>query len=204
MKTRAIVFGSGDFARVLSFQLEHDSPYRVEAFVVDEAYRTADELLGRPVVSWEGVARTHPPSEFGFFAAIGYSGGNQHRAALFARARAAGYALPGYVSSRATVRGSLGEGAVVFDGTIVEPFARVGADVVLWSGAHVAHDTVVEDHAFLAPHAVLSGNCRIGARTFIGANATVRDGVTIGAGCVIGAGAVVLHDVPAGSVVKGA
>lgn len=202
MKTRAIVFGSGDFARVLSFHLERDSPYRVEAFVVDDSHRTTNDLLGRPVLSWERVVRTHPPTDFALFAAIGYSNGNRNRAALFERARMHGYELPGYVSSRATIRGSLGEATVVFDGAIVEPFASVGADAVLWSGAHVAHDTVVEDHVFLAPHAMISGNCRIGARTFVGTNATVRDGITIGADCVIGAGAVILHDVPDGTMVK--
>lgn len=202
MKTRAIVFGSGDFARVLSFHLEHDSPYRVEAFVVDDAYRTTNDLLGRPVLSWERVVRTHPPTDFALFPAIGYSNGNRNRAALFERAKMHGYELPGYVSSRATIRGTLGEASVVFDGVIVEPFARVGADVVLWSGAHVAHDTVVEDHVFMAPQAVLSGNCRVGERTFIGTNATVRDGITIGADCVIGAGAVILQDVFEGTTVK--
>jgi sugar O-acyltransferase (sialic acid O-acetyltransferase NeuD family) len=201
---RAIVFGTGDFARVASFYLEHDSPYRVAAFVVDSAYRTTNELLGRPVVSWERVVETHPPSDFALFPAIGYSGVNRHRATVFARAKAAGYELPGYVSSKASCLGAVGEGSFVFEGCVIQPFASVGANVVLWSGAQVAHDSVVGDHVFMAPHAVLSGNCRVGDRTFIGANATVRDRVTIGADCVIGAGALVLHDVPDGAVVKGA
>jgi len=186
MKPRAIVFGTGDFARVLAFHL----PYDVAAFVVDQAYRTTDSFSGRPVVEW-----SEAPKDHAFFAAVGYSNGNRNRQAIFERAKAAGFLQPGL--------GGVNEGTIVLPHAIIEPFARIGVNVVLWSGAHVAHDTEIGDHAFLAPQAVIAGNCRIGERTFIGVNATVRDGITIGADCVIGAGAVVLRDVPAGTVVKG-
>lgn len=186
MHARAIVFGTGDFARVLAHYLSHE----ILAFVVDEAYRTLPTLLGKPVRGWTEIT----PDDGAFFAAVGYSNGNRNRAAVFERAKAAGFTQPGL--------GGVNEGTIVLPGAIIEPYARIGLDVVLWTGAHVAHDTVVEDHVFVAPQAVIAGNCRIGERTFIGANATIRDGITIGADCVIGAGAVVLHDVPAGTVVK--
>ncbi|HUR82421.1 MAG TPA: acetyltransferase [Thermoanaerobaculia bacterium] len=186
MNPHAIVFGLGDFARVLAFHL----PYDVYAFVVDEAYRTTDSFFGKPVLAWDDAPKEHP-----FFAAVGYSNGNRNRQAIFERAKAAGFAQPGL--------GGVNEGTIVLPHAIIEPFARIGVNCVLWSGCHVAHDTVIEDHVFLAPQAAIAGNCRIGERTFVGVNATVRDGVTIGADCVIGAGAVVVRDVKAGSVVKG-
>ena len=186
VNARAIVFGTGDFARVLA----HYLPHEISAFVVDEAYLTTSTLLGKPVRGWNEVS----PNDGDFFAAVGYSNGNLNRATIFGRAKAAGFTQPGL--------GGINEGTIVLPGAIIEPYARIGVNVVLWTGAHVAHDTVIEDHVFVAPQAVIAGNCRIGKRTFIGANATIRDRITIGADCVIGAGAVVLQDVPAGTVVK--
>ena len=55
----------------------------------------------------------------------------------------------------------------------------LGDDVVLWSGAHVAHDSRIGDHCFIAPRAAIAGNVRRWQQSFIGVNATIRDGVTI-------------------------
>jgi len=205
-KTPAIVFGTGDFARVASFYLDHDSPFEVTAFTVHERFRNADALLGRPVVPWERIADSHPPTRFALFLGVGYSGVNRNRAMLFAEARQLGYEVPSYVCSKATTWPGLavGEGSFVFENNVLQPFTSIGKNTVLWSGNHIGHDTAIGDHVFIASHAVISGNCRIGDYTFIGVNATIRDGITIGERCVIGAGTVLLHDAPAGSVYKAA
>lgn len=182
---RAIVFGTGNFARVLAHYLSHD----LSAFVVDEPFRATPTLLGKPVLVWSEIG----PADGPLFAAVGYSNRNRNREAVFARARAAGFRQPGL--------GGVNEGTFVFPGVILEPYVEIGVNVVLWAGAHVAHDTVIGDHVFVSPQATIGGNCRIGERSFIGLNATLRDGITIGAECIIGAGAVVLEDVPAGTVV---
>ncbi len=79
----------------------------------------------------------------------------------------------------------------------------IGNNVVLWSGNHVGHRSVVRDHCFVSSHVVISGYCDVGESCFLGVNCCVGDNVRIGRDCVIGAGAVVVKDTEPGKVYKG-
>jgi sugar O-acyltransferase (sialic acid O-acetyltransferase NeuD family) len=201
---KVVIVGMGDFARAACFYLRHDSPFEVAAFAVHERFRTADELMGLPVVPWESIGESHPPSDFRVFVAIGYSGVNRNRAAMFREAKERGYRGVTYVCSKATTWPGLdvGEGTFIFENNVVQPFVKIGSNTVLWSGNHIGHDSVIGDNVFITSHVVISGNCRVGDNTFIGVNATLRDGITVGADCVVGAGTVLLHDAAAASVFK--
>jgi sugar O-acyltransferase (sialic acid O-acetyltransferase NeuD family) len=197
-----VLFGTGDFARVAAVYLRDDSPHDVVAFTVHEEYIDAPDLLGIPVVPFEGLAETHPPGSNAMFVAIGFSGINRHRADLYAECKSRGYELISYVSSQAFVSRDveLGDNCFVFEANVIQPFVRIGSDVVLWSGNHIGHDATIGDHCFIASHVVVSGNVTIGERTFVGVNATFRDGVTVAPDCVIGAGALVMKDTVEGGV----
>ncbi len=140
---------------------------------------------------------------FGFFTAVSYAGLNAVRAEKVAAARAKRYRLVSYLSSRATAFPGfeLKENCFILEDNTIQPFARVGANVTLWSGNHIGHHSVIEDDVFIASHVVVSGGVRVGQGSFVGVNVTVRDHVTIGKKCVLGAGALVLEDQPDFSVV---
>jgi UDP-3-O-[3-hydroxymyristoyl] glucosamine N-acyltransferase len=108
-----------------------------------------------------------------------------------------------YVSSRAAVFPGfeLNDNCFILEDNTIQPFARIGRNVTLWSGNHIGHHAVIEDDVFIASHVVVSGGVRIGQGSFVGVNATFRDHVTIGRKCVIGAGALVLEDQPDFAVV---
>ena len=130
------------------------------------------------------------------FVAVSYQRLNALRAEKYHAARALGYTLASYVSSRATVLndGCIGDNCFILEDNTLQPFARIGNDVTLWSGNHIGHHSVVHDHCFVASHVVVSGGVEIGERCFIGVNATLRDHIRIGARCVIGAGAMLAED----------
>jgi sugar O-acyltransferase (sialic acid O-acetyltransferase NeuD family) len=199
---KVVIFGTGDFARVACVYLERDSPHEVVGFTVNGDFIDEERLLDRPVVAFEQIEEHFPPSEFAMFVAVGFSKVNRNRAAMFDAARARGYELISYVSSKADLWGEveIGENTFIFEENVVQPFVRIGDDVVLWSGNHVGHDATIEDHCFIASHAVLSGHVRIGHHSFVGVNATFRDGVTVAPHCVIGAGALIMKDTEEGAV----
>ena len=81
-------------------------------------------------------------------------------------------------------------------GLIFQYHVKIGNDVVLWSGNHVGHRTVIEDHCWFTSHCVVSGFCKIGAASFLGVNATLGDNVQLGKDTIFGAAAVTVKSLP--------
>jgi sugar O-acyltransferase (sialic acid O-acetyltransferase NeuD family) len=202
LKRPIVIFGTGEVAEVADFYFTHDSDFEVAGFAVDESYMEGRQFRGREVVAFESIDEAFPPSRFGLFVAMGYTKLNTVRAEKVAAARALGYRLVSYLSSRATVFPGfeLNENCFILEDNTIQPFVRVGSNVTLWSGNHIGHHSTIEDDVFIASHAVVSGGVRIGRGSFVGVNVTVRDHVTIGQKCVLGASALVLDDQPDFSV----
>src|SRR5437868_4960954 len=54
-------------------------------------------------------------------------------------------------------------------------------NVLLWSGNHIGHHSVLRDNVFVSSHVVISGTCDIGENSFLGVNSTLANDITIGA-----------------------
>ena len=52
----------------------------------------------------------------------------------------------------------IGENCFIFEANVIQPFVRIGDNVVMWSGNHIGHDSTIGSHCFIASHAVISGN----------------------------------------------
>jgi sugar O-acyltransferase (sialic acid O-acetyltransferase NeuD family) len=189
-----IVFGTGQWAELADFYFTHDSPHDVVAFTVDRGYLTAAEFKGREVVAFEDVETRYPPDRYRMFIPISFKKMNHVRAEKYASAKARGYQLVSYVSSKATTWPGFtcGENCFIFEDNTIQPFVTIGNDVVMWSGNHIGHHSTIGDHSFLASHVVISGHVTVGRRCFFGVNATIRDAITIGDRSVIGAGALIM------------
>jgi sugar O-acyltransferase (sialic acid O-acetyltransferase NeuD family) len=191
--SRLILFGTGGFAEVARAMFELDSPHDVVAFTVDEPLQ--DTFAGLPLVPFAELAQRFPPDEHAMFVAVGYRRVNRLRAELCARARAAGYELVSYLSSKASHWGdtAIGANTFVFEDNTLQPFVTLGEGVVLWSGNHIGHHATIGDYCFVTSHVVIAGFTRVGAYSFLGVNATLRDDIEIGESNVIGAGALIMR-----------
>ena len=194
MKKSLVIFGTSDIAELAHYYFSTDSDYEVVAFTVDAAYLKAPYFLGLPVIPFEDVAKTYSTERHHFFVALSYSKLNSVRMEKYLAAKAAGYKVASYVSSRATLLNNrqIGENCFILEDNTVQPFVKIGHNVTLWSGNHVGHHSVIGDHTFIASHAVISGGVEIGQQCFVGVNATLRDHIKVGDRCVIGAGALLL------------
>jgi len=199
---RLVIFGAGDIARLAHHYFTTDSPHDVAGFVVDAAYRTADTFLGLPLTDAEQATERYPPSGYSMFVALSYAKMNGLRAEKYAAMKAAGYRLESYVSSRCSYLAQTppGDNCFILEDNTVQPFVTIGSNVTLWSGNHIGHDAVIEDHCFVTSQVVISGYVRVGARSFLGVNATLRNSITLGAQTLIGAGAVIMKDTKPKSV----
>jgi sugar O-acyltransferase (sialic acid O-acetyltransferase NeuD family) len=202
---RLVIVGDSAFAEIAYEYFTHDSPYDVVAFAVERAYLRKSELFGLPVVALEEVEARYPPADHAFYAALVYTQRNLLRRRLYEAMKAKGYRPASYVSSRAFVwrNVELGEHCFVFENNVVQPFVKVGSNVVLWSGNHIGHHSRIGAHCFVSSHVVVSGFVDIGSACFLGVNSSFANNISVGADCVVGAGALVLGDVGDGETVVG-
>lgn len=193
MGSKVIIFGTGSFAQLVHFFLQKDSPHEVVGFTVNESHISGKELMGLPVLPFETLERTHPPDAFKMYVAVGYRKVNQIRAAIYSEAKRKGYELVSYISSQCSYWGeSVGDNCFIFEDNTIQPFVKIGSDVIMWSGNHIGHHSSIGDHCFISSHVVISGHVNVGPYCFIGVNATTRDSISIGESCVIGAGSLIM------------
>ena len=206
MKKPLVVFGSGDIAELAHYYFSTDSTYVVCGFTVDGAYIRESNFCGLPVVPFETVTEHFPPESHVLFIALSYSKLNAVRKEKFLAAKEKGYDIASYISSRASVlnQGNIGQNCFVLEDNTIQPFAKIGNNVTLWSGNHVGHHSVIRDHTFISSHVVISGGVEIGEQCFVGVNATLRDHIHIGDRCVVGAGTLLLADAEPDGVYLGA
>ena len=199
---KLVIFGAGDIARLAHYYFTRDSEHSVAAFTVDRAFRAADSFEGLPLCDFETVADQYRPAEYHMFVALSYANMNRVRAQKYAQAKEMGYTLVSYVSSRCTwlTEHPPGDNCFVLEDNTVQPFVKIGNDVTLWSGNHIGHDAVIDDHCFISSHVVISGRVHVGEYCFLGVNATIRNAITVAPETLVGAGAIVMADTQPKSV----
>lgn len=102
----------------------------------------------------------------------------------------------------------LGDGVVVFPGSILSVNVKVARHAHINLMCSVSHDVMIGAFSTLSPGVRVAGNVHIGEDVFIGAGAVVTNGtsaspLTIGDGAVIAAGACVTSSVEAGALMAG-
>lgn len=193
---KLIIVGAGELAMIADEYFTYDSDYEVCGFAVERAYLKDDTLNGKPISAFEEIEEAYPPAEFEVFVAIPASQLNRVRARLYLEVKGKGYRCATYISSHAFVwrNAEVGENCFIFENNTVQPFVEIGNNVILWSGNHIGHRSIIEDNCFLSSHVVVSGYCRVGEYTFIGVNSTINDRITIARDCVIASGTLVNKD----------
>jgi len=188
-----IIFGGGETALLAHEYFTHDSGYRVVAFSMDKEYIKQSELMGLPVLAVEEVVLRFSPIEFQGFVAASSTKLNRVRRDLYNRVLALGYDLVSYISTKAFVwpNAKIGKNCFILENNTIQPFTEVGNNVVMWSGNHLGHRSIIRDHCFISSHCVISGFCEVGENSFLGVNCTLEDNVKLGKDNFLGANALI-------------
>lgn len=190
-----VIFGTGELAQLAHYYFTNDDPRIVAAFTLDNAFLQEKIFMGLPVVGFENLEEKYPPDKYDLFIAIGYSRLNHGRAEKYLNAKARGYRLATYISSRSIYYPDLkiGDNCFVMEGNLIQPFVTIGDNVIMWSGSVISHHVDISSHCFIAAQSVISGKVKIGPYCFIGVNATVRENIVLREHTIIGAGALILQ-----------
>ncbi len=158
-KRNLVIIGDSAFAEIAYEYFSYDSDYEVVGFSVEQDYLQRENLFGLPIVPFESVETYFSPKEHDVFAALAYTQLNRLRTRLSSAAKQKGYKLASYISSKAFVwrNVEMGEHCFIFEGNVVQPFVKLGNNVVLWSGNHIGHHSVIGNNCFVSSHVVISG-----------------------------------------------
>jgi len=204
-RKQIVIVGDGEFAEIACEYFTHDSTYEVVAFAVERDYLKRSELFGRPVVALDEMPLRFPPDRFDTFVAVTYTQLNRVRTRLYHTVEQLGYQPVSYVSSRAFVwrNAKIGANCFIFENNVIQYCVEIGNNVILWSGNHVGHRSIIRANCFVSSHVVVSGYCDIGDNCFLGVNSCIADNVKVGRDCVIGAGTVITKHTQEGKIYKG-
>lgn len=193
MRKKLVIVGAGELALIAYEYFTYDSDYEVVGFSVERDYIKETELNGLAVVAFEEIESHFPQDAHDVFVAIPASGLNRLRTRLYHAAKEKSYRLATYISSRAFVwrNAEIGDNCFIFEDNTIQPFTKIGNNVIMWSGNHLGHRSVIRDNCFVSSHVVISGYCDIGESCFLGVNSTINDRVTIPHDCVIASGSLV-------------
>jgi sugar O-acyltransferase (sialic acid O-acetyltransferase NeuD family) len=196
MKRKLIIFGSSDIAQIAKYYFEVESGYDPVCFTLDGAYIKEELFEGLPVVPFEELTSKYSTAEHSIFIALSYAQMNKLRAEKYLEAKAKGYQVASYISSRCSYLSQYkpGENSFIFEDNTIQPFVHIGNNVTLWSGNHIGHHSRIDDHNFISSHVVVSGHCHIESYCFLGVNSTIAHNVRLGSETLVGAGAVITKD----------
>jgi sugar O-acyltransferase (sialic acid O-acetyltransferase NeuD family) len=184
---KVIIFGIQDFAELAHYYLTTDTEHSVVAFSVNKDFiPTEGTFRNLPVVAFEDVEKKYDPKEYAFFAPMSPKKMNKLRESVYLQIKEKGYKMISYISSKATVcDNEIGDNCFILEDNTLQPFTKIGNNVVLWSGNHIGHHGEIRSHVSFTSHVVMSGHCLIKEYSFIGVNASIRDGIIVEEGSFI-------------------
>ena len=154
------------------------------------------------MVPFSIVEQKYDPKLFDMHIAVSYTNLNKLRQRIFFEAKNKGYTLPSYISSRCNImtKEPVGENCFIFEDNTIQPFVQIKDNVILWSGNHIGHHSIIEPHNFVSSHVVISGQCTVNSNCFIGVNSTIGHKVVVGNETLVGAGSVITKNTDEKSV----
>ncbi len=193
VKEDIVIYGKGDFARLMLHYFNVDSKYNVIAFCADEEYLDNNTFCDLPLVPFKNIELVYPPNIFSIFVAVGYSNMRVKRN-MYENVKLKGYYCVNYISSKAIIDSSviIGENNVIFSNVVLEPFVKIENNNIIWSSSNISHDVNIFSHSFIASQSLVGGSSKIEDNCFIGFNTTILQNVTLQTETLIGAKSLVL------------
>ena len=202
-KQNLLIVGTSITARSIYSYVVDYNLFELLGFVVDKEYKNCDNYCGKPVYTFDALPQWFEKDRDFLFIAMEWDRLNATRRMVYERLKHEGFNLANIISPHAIIHGDIiGDNCWICDGVIIEVDVKVYEDVMVKSGAKIAHLSTIEPHCFVGANSFLAGGVRLGEQTYVGISATVFNSVNIGKKCLIGACTYVKRHLPDYSVIK--
>lgn len=187
---KIVIFGNGDFARLLKYYIEADDERDIVAFTVTQDLIKDDYFYELPVVPFENVEKLYPPEHYDILLAIGNSRMNNLRKRFFKECKSKGYSIASFIHSSCSIHNpNIGEGNILLENCLVYPYAKIGNGNLLWDHVLISHDCEVGDFNTFSSYADLCGYVTIGNNCYFGKHCILNDCMKVADYTLVGAGA---------------
>src|SRR5439155_1817769 len=130
-----VFFGTGHSAEVAKVYIESHSEHRIVGFTVDAQYATAATFHDLPLVPCQRLEEFFPPDQVELLGPISYARMNEFRRDRYLEGKARNYRFASFIHPDCHIyTKDIGEHCFILEANIIEPFARIGDNVVIWSG----------------------------------------------------------------------
>ena len=199
---KIVIYGCGVGAQTAARYIASDTKDQICAYTADAAHIKTKKFLGRPVVPFEEIQKKFSPKQYQLFIPLGFQDMNHLRAQKYREAKAKGYRLYSYISSKSFYHRKIecGENCFILEGQAINFDVKIGNDVVMWSANHVGDRTVIGDHVWLSSHVTIAGDAKIKDHCFLGINATISNHVTLAEETFVGAACFITKNTKKGEV----
>jgi sugar O-acyltransferase (sialic acid O-acetyltransferase NeuD family) len=184
---KILLFGTGNIAEVAYYYLKNDSKYNIVAFILEKSFIEEKTKFNLPIVAFEDIKEKYNPNIYSLFAPCNTNNLNKFRERIYNKGKEMGYNFISYISSKASVfTKDIGENCFILENNTIQPYTKIGNNCILWSGNHIGHHSIIEDHVFISSQVVISGMCLIKKYSYLGVNSTIKDYTIISENTVIG------------------
>lgn len=202
---KLVLFGAARLTKIVHQHILDTGNYQVCGFAIDEAYRTANEFCGLPLVGSDNLQKLYPPAEYKMLVAVGYNKLNQIRKDKYLHMKSLGYECVSFIHPSNVVSSTaiIGENTIIMERNVIQPFAKIGNNVLMFSQNIIGHDSTIGDHNFLSSGVIVSGETVVGESCFFGAMSGVEAFAKVGNSCIFGANAWAAGDIADNCVYQG-
>lgn len=199
---KLIIFGTSHFTSLIHWYIKNDTNREVVCFCVNREYISCENFEGYPVYAFEEIEQIFSPNEHDMLITLGTSKMNNIRKNIFMQSKEKGYSIASYIHSSSIVQtNEIGEGNIVLEKCLIQPFANIGNGNLLWDNICIAHDNIIGNYNTISGGVGLSGYVHVGNNCYLGKHSMVHDHVNINDYTLVGAGAYVKNDTDKYSVI---
>ncbi|MBR3397300.1 MAG: acetyltransferase [Lachnospiraceae bacterium] len=183
-----IIFGNGDFARLLKYYIDEDDDREVRCFTVNASDIRDVFFEGLPVVPFEDIEKKYSAEEYEILLGIGNVHMNDTRKRIFEECNNKGFNVASFIHSSSKIHNlEMGEGTIILEDCLFYPFAKIGKGNLFWDHVLVSHDCEIGDFNTFSGSADMAGYVKVGNNGYFGKQCLLNDGIVVGDYVLVGA-----------------